>query len=493
VAPFRGQGGYATPRAIDSPVTSGAFSGTVLNVAHTGLLFLYYHVTVTEDLSGDELLDYPHVQSSVIPVQAHGVPQPPSISISNNRNVDPISPGPVTLQRCFENTGTFEPPVYKPCENGYMSESEANATSIPAPKILPLTSVRFFAALFVVVYHGWPGVHSHVGGLDFTTRLIGLGYVSVSFFFMLSGFILAVVYLNSGKSLDKRRFFVSRFARIYPIYLTAILVDLPHFLHTQQSGSYSFSNTLAKLASSLGLVQAWSPALQGLDIPSWSLSAEAFFYLLFPILGAFISDFSIGILLPSSIFLYGAGLWLVHSLGGSHQTYSPFPHLFIFILGINLAQVFRWLNRSARRTLFYRNAAPWALLFSLIAFLAIPYYMLPVSESLMQHGLLAPLFAITVLALASGNRFIARVFSSRWLVILGESSFALYLLHGPIATILRRPMEHYGKNMFLAYLALSIGLSVLSSEFIEAPSRLWILRQHSIRSLETKVSSALMQ
>lgn len=67
---------------------------------------------------------------------------------------------------------------------------------LPGPKILPLTSARFFAALYVVLYHtalGVPSLRKYGGAFR---RVIEMGNISVSFFFMLAGFILALVYLK---------------------------------------------------------------------------------------------------------------------------------------------------------------------------------------------------------------------------------------------------------------------------------------------------------
>ena len=366
--------------------------------------------------------------------------------------------------------------------------------STSAAKILPLTSARFFAALFVVFYHGWQILPAYAHEQGVLTRIIGFGYVSVSFFFMLSGFILAIVYLNEDKPIDRRRFYVSRFARIYPLYFAALLLDLPHFLHVYLSVTHGDRwQAFGKLAATVGLVQAWSPGLRGINDPGWSLSAEAFFYLLFPFLGPHIAKFRLSTLLPFSILTYCGGIWIVESLHASGQTYSPLPHLFVFVLGINLARFYGWIGRASERRLTLERYAPWMLFGSVAAFLAIPILRLSVPEILLQHGLLAPVFALAILALASGNRLISRLLSPSWLIVLGEASFALYLLHEPLATMLRHVIQLYGTPMFLGYVSLSVGLSVFSLLLFETPCRLWILKKDKVRSLETQVSSALMQ
>ncbi len=103
-------------------------------------------------------------------------------------------------------------------------------------KILPLTSMRFFAALYVVFYHELTHTAELAGSHGFFERFCSLGYVSVSLFFFLSGFVLAIAYL-AGKPMDVRRFLVARFARIYPLLFACLLFDLPHFFYTQRQGT----------------------------------------------------------------------------------------------------------------------------------------------------------------------------------------------------------------------------------------------------------------
>jgi peptidoglycan/LPS O-acetylase OafA/YrhL len=106
----------------------------------------------------------------------------------------------------------------------------------PAPaKIHALTSLRFFAALYVVCFHALsvasflPSIRSE----SFLGRWLGLGYTSVSFFFLLSGYILGVVYLRRGSPVALGAFFRARFARIYPLLFLSLVVDIPYFFNQE--------------------------------------------------------------------------------------------------------------------------------------------------------------------------------------------------------------------------------------------------------------------
>jgi peptidoglycan/LPS O-acetylase OafA/YrhL len=118
------------------------------------------------------------------------------------------------------------------------------------------------------------------GGSKIYLAFALLGYLGVSFFFVLSGFIL--VYVYSGRQIQKRRFWQARFARIYPVYLFSLIVSIPALIMFSPMTRQAHLTFLALTANPL-LLEAWFPRLLFTWNPAaWSLSAEAFFYLVFP-------------------------------------------------------------------------------------------------------------------------------------------------------------------------------------------------------------------
>jgi len=100
-------------------------------------------------------------------------------------------------------------------------------------KLHALTSLRFFAALYVVLYHTLGSALPWLVQSTTGTRVLSLGYLSVSFFYLLSGYILGMVYLGGGKSVPKKNFYIARFARIYPLFFLTLLADAPNLLLTR--------------------------------------------------------------------------------------------------------------------------------------------------------------------------------------------------------------------------------------------------------------------
>ena len=88
----------------------------------------------------------------------------------------------------------------------------------PPVDLRALTALRFFAAMWVVLYHFWPNLSA-----DMPT-LVAKGYLGVELFFTLSGFILCHVYLDqvAAGRFDFGAFLWARLARVYPLHLATL-------------------------------------------------------------------------------------------------------------------------------------------------------------------------------------------------------------------------------------------------------------------------------
>ena len=147
----------------------------------------------------------------------------------------------------------------------------------PLPSLTSLTSLRAWAALLVFCYHLGLGPFAWAPLLAFP-----FGYVAVSFFFVLSGFVLA---WSAHPGASMRRFYMRRLARVYPAHLAVlgVVVALTVVDPTQRG---VVSDPVQGLKQLL-LVNAWTlhdGVVDAWNGVSWSLSVEAFCYLCFPLL-----------------------------------------------------------------------------------------------------------------------------------------------------------------------------------------------------------------
>jgi peptidoglycan/LPS O-acetylase OafA/YrhL len=350
-------------------------------------------------------------------------------------------------------------------------------TSGDRPPLPALTGLRFLAALHVVVYHALrPAL---VPAHDPLSLVAAAGPTAVTLFFVLSGFVLTYVYAPSV--VDGRSFARARFARIAPVYWLALLVALPIGVIARAKGAVHDPLGGASLLLVATGLQAWVPtAALRWNAPAWSLSCELFFYALFPLLLASLSRRSTttalaigalawlaGLALPvtylalapdglASPTIVDEGLWL------NLVKLSPLARLPDFIVGVVAGRLFV----EGRRVPTALGALGLAVPLVVVATGLVP--------GLVEHnGLYAPLFALAIASLAGGAGPLARALSSSPLRLLGEASYALYLVHVPMflwALALTKQRE-LPVAAALVVGALAVPVSVAVFVLVERPLR----------------------
>jgi peptidoglycan/LPS O-acetylase OafA/YrhL len=318
----------------------------------------------------------------------------------------------------------------------------------PTRQLHALTSLRYFAAMMVVLFH-YKGPLFIDNGWQ-TPRLIEIGYVGVTFFFVLSGFILAYTYAQTDFSqrANRVRYFQARVARIYPVYVVSLVISLPFFVaefvrhgRPELEVYELLSPVLAPLA-----LHAWLPgAACALNCPSWSISNEFFFYAILPIvLGSMLKwHWRWVVAVVAGLCLAGAAanaVWVQFG-GGSlsgpdaeqsaavvlvKQFVKMFPPLrmFEFLLGI---MVYAFWRRHRERL-----STPLVALAALAAAAVMFANLEGIPEPLLHNGITALVWVPIILA---GAQLRSGPLASPRLVYCGKISFALYLMHGPVLSI----------------------------------------------------------
>jgi peptidoglycan/LPS O-acetylase OafA/YrhL len=377
-----------------------------------------------------------------------------------------------------------------------------------AKTIYPLTSVRFFAASLVLFHHSVriflpafsaAGAHAVPDGM---AAIVSLAFpISASFFFFLSGYVLSFVYLHNVQILDKSNFFAARFARLYPLYFVILLLDTPELL-VPEIQRYGMKIGLAKtaeiFAANVAMLQVWKGSrLLRINLPSWSLCVEAFFYVCFPLLGVLLWKLRGARLWMTALALYAGGQVLVWGMRPHlHlETVLTLPplHLSTFALGILLArwQTLQQQRRDKTQVRVWQVNTVLALsaggLFGSV--LLVPLFGVPAPYN---NGLLAPIFAGFVWALSVIPTPLSRWLCGRWLVALGNASYALYLVHMPILSLFIH-FQWVTLAFYPVYLALCVGVSLMSFRYFETPARLWLLKQFQARLVRDSAGAPSMQ
>lgn len=347
-------------------------------------------------------------------------------------------------------------------------------------KIPALTSLRFFAAFHVVLYHTAAFSFPYLLTVPLIRLFIGVGYSAVGFFFLLSGYILSYVYLQSGKPVNSLRFYQSRIARIYPLYLITLVLDTP-FLFNARLHAYGLNSAALKTSitflANLIMIQAWIPRLRGIDDPNWSLCVEAVFYFIFPLIGMALWKVPRRILFVSLGLLWIAvEIFLVYysSLHRSELDFKqPLLQIPTFLAGIMVARI--QMSWNAPKTDSIRTRTRLLFLTAILMIFAIPFLLKSLPKVDILTTMLVPLFAVIILIFSTEHYPFSRFLNAKFMVLLGEASYGLYLIHIPVYHLWITLHWDTIQALYPVYLALCIVLSILSFRYFETPTRLWLL------------------
>ena len=282
-----------------------------------------------------------------------------------------------------------------------------------------LTGLRFYAAMWVFLYHFFP-VYTSAPKIN----IFEIGFLGVDVFFVLSGFILTYVYfkkffISKVTGRDYWNFVMKRFAKIYPLHFVITLIFIPlscvgKYLFHQDSIHLYFNALLQNFL----MIHSWSTTQYlSWNFPSWSISAEWFAYLFLFVPLSFIYKFN------KIFFLSFAGLvvcafifyWIsIPDFTVDRYTMNGLPRIIPeFIIGVLTGLIKIKFDLSKRK-------ASLVCIFSLL-FLFISFYF-----DFYFHQLCVIGFAVVILGL-SYKTYFDGFFSSRQLIYLGNISFAFYL------------------------------------------------------------------
>ena len=352
---------------------------------------------------------------------------------------------------------------------------EFNPASYPK-NIKGLTSLRFAAVLYVILFHYHFKFHPSID------LIISKGYLAVDFFFILSGFILTHCYKQSIQdgTFSYRSFMIRRIARIYPVHLFTLSVMCAIFALYQLAGNQLTKNTptISDFIQNIFLVHSWGLASDlSFNRYSWTISAEFLAYILFPALFIImnrIKPIIISILLASLIYallwVFSPSLW---SLPLSQLAIFGLPRIFPeFLLGITLymfGQKYR-LTKHGNATL-------------LVCALVL------VSALLIKCGdwIAVPVFAVLILAVAEQSRSERQNFLfDNSTVYLGEISYSLYMIQFPYMFLVFDTLLGWGletqenTKLWSTFWSISpiviLILAMITHKYIENPARRWTIK-----------------
>lgn len=346
-------------------------------------------------------------------------------------------------------------------------------------KINQLTFTRFLAAISIVVMHF--GMKSIPFTSDYIDFIFQRADIFVSYFFVLSGFVMMIAYQNK-KEISTQEYYINRFARIYPIYFLGVFLV---FLQQLKTLSFDFFGLFLNIV----MLQSWVPTKAlSCSPPNWSLSVEFLFYAVFPfVFNTIFKKCSI-----KKVTLFIVVFWIISQVifevllhhvtngGASYNLikFNPIMHLNEFLLG-NLTGFYFVKHLSAKK--YYLD---WHILFVFSLLILILKFPLGFNY---HNGLLAVLFVPLIVLISLNNGFITKLFNKKIFIFLGEISFGIYILQFPVYSII----SSYSLNkyfhiqdatiVFFIRLVILIFISAISYIYIEKPIQAKIKNYYSLR------------
>lgn len=332
-----------------------------------------------------------------------------------------------------------------------------------------IDGIRFLAIILVILFHA----HGYFvaktphqftdgpGNYPFLETLLSNGDRGVELFFVLSGFILclpfAKQYIGGEKKVQLKKYYLRRVTRLEPPYFIAMTgLLLLHLAMNVHSAAEIIPSWLASLIYSHNFIFGRTPLL---TVVAWSLEIEIQFYVIAPLLFKVLT-----LSLPVRRTLLVAGIagivLLQYAIPAPESFISLYSFAQYFFTGILLADLY--VSQTAAGS--FRNGV-WALV-SIVLLLAIFY--LPIKLHKDAAGELFILASRIAFPFCIGlfyyivmkNDIVKKIFSYKFVPIIGGMCYSIYLLHYTI-------ISGFGR--------LSLGLKVTDSYLINLAMQMVML------------------
>ncbi|ERI94323.1 acyltransferase [Clostridiales bacterium oral taxon 876 str. F0540] len=352
--------------------------------------------------------------------------------------------------------------------------------------IKPLTSLRFFAIFLVFLSH--LGFIRAVPAYRYIfDNIFDEGYLGVTFFFMLSGFVISYNYLRKFKIINSKynkNFILKRIAHIYPLHFITFFISLP--LYIKDVLVNPIKNMIIALLNLL-LLQSLVPKMSvyfSFNSVSWNLSVFMLLYLVTPILlnsiNRFLDNYSYRLLPIVMIVIYFIAFIVIYFYKDSSANHwlfyiSPFFRIIDYTIGLLLGSLFIFIKDVRLKSLAFSLLEPAVLILFIIVFV----YHKNIHQTYRYGVYYMPIMAIIIFVFAFQRGFISKLLSTSILVALGNISFSFYMIHQLIIKYfsvtfshLKIPLDINTMSLFIILtFLLSIFCSILSYKYFEGPLR----------------------
>jgi peptidoglycan/LPS O-acetylase OafA/YrhL len=357
-----------------------------------------------------------------------------------------------------------------------------------------IQSLRAVAAIFVLLMHLTSIEKKYGGGMSIMPEVFHYGSVGVDIFFVISGFIMAIITKNLFCISCEYKFLCKRFIRIFPIYWFYSLLVLGVFLFKPEIVNSTQGNQVNIIKSFLLLPDKNSPLL----MVGWSLIYEIYFYFIVALALRTVKDTRYPLFLIAWAFAV-----ILISLAFSEVSLAKDSPWFNIITS---PLCLEFISGSFIGLFYHRVKQSYGAVFlgmGILVILVAPFYMLSVSDPYIPGGWInTGIFGTGAFLLVLGTVVYEqklKLVIPKWLTEIGDASYSLYLSHILIISALGRvwlllPFGHSNIGHIIALTLiffLAILWSIISYKFIEIPIIEWLNKSNyrfpwSVRQLPFK-------
>ena len=298
--------------------------------------------------------------------------------------------------------------------------------------ILPLETFRGIFALVIVLHH--LKIDTFIQKSNFIIN----GGLVVDFFFVLSGFVISLNYLDKIKSKNDLIIFQKkRFLRLYPLHLLTLLmfiiieaIKLMVNTYTSLQSTYvpfSGLNNIYSLVANFFLIHGWYG--WSFNLPSWSISTEFYTYFIFALI---ILNFRYRLFFFVTLVLFSLILFYLNNTGVNtlNNFIYPIRCIYSFFLGSLTFIIFKKLNKNFSDFFSYL-----LIFFSLL--------IINFSDQLFMNNkyiIASFIFSLTILFVSSlhESSSLKKILSNKYTVFLGSISYGIYMIHFGVVWFFRQ-------------------------------------------------------
>ncbi len=348
-----------------------------------------------------------------------------------------------------------------------------------------LTGLRGILALWVVFHHVKIQIFYLVD--PWAAHIADLGYISVDFFFVLSGFVIAMThqreFTKKFSYQNLKSFYIKRFARIYPLHFSVMILYLSLPLIYLLSGrSFLWIDRFepSTFFTSILLINNWGfHNVLSWNVPSWSISTEFASYLLFPFITYCVYRIR-GLFLLFCLIVFNCGIiGCLFKYSGATNIGSSIPSLGIWrcFLEFNLGMVVFNLYCYGFFSYFGRKY----LLTGMLLILSIG-----ISMTLTDYYWV-PLFMVFFVGFFISLESTCTIKVPNPVLWLGKISYTVYLIHYFIRDVMKLFLEteQASWTWLLTYFILLLFISHLVYKFYELPMKRYILSKYLPKKIQT--------